>query len=209
MRTYDRIVQESLRLFNEQGERPVTTNHIAAHLGISPGNLYYHFRNKEEIVYQIFLMYRDYMRTHLQVPEHRLVEAEDLGRYLEAAFAARWQYRFLFYDLPGLLSRNAPLQRAYHEFVQQDMAVILGRQFAEFVGIGMIEMAPSDVPLLATNVWMVVKFWFAFQQTIHPDVPITESTGRGGVRQVLALLKPYITPAYRERFDAIVQRYQD
>ncbi|MGE8356801.1 MAG: TetR/AcrR family transcriptional regulator [Microvirgula sp.] len=57
IKTYDRIVSESLALFNEHGERTITTNHIAAHLGISPGNLYYHFRNKEEIVYQIFLQY--------------------------------------------------------------------------------------------------------------------------------------------------------
>ncbi len=47
--TKARIVEASLELFNQHGERAMTTNHIAAHLGISPGNLYYHSRNKEEI----------------------------------------------------------------------------------------------------------------------------------------------------------------
>ena len=36
--TYSRIVEASLMLFNEEGERNISTNHIAAHLGISPGN---------------------------------------------------------------------------------------------------------------------------------------------------------------------------
>ena len=55
--TYNRIVDASLVLFNEEGERNISTNHIAAHLSISPGNLYYHFRNKDEIIMQLFKRY--------------------------------------------------------------------------------------------------------------------------------------------------------
>ena len=55
--TYNRIIENSLILFNEQGERNISTNHIAAHLGISPGNLYYHFKNKDEIIVQLFKRY--------------------------------------------------------------------------------------------------------------------------------------------------------
>ncbi|MDP1775780.1 MAG: TetR/AcrR family transcriptional regulator, partial [Moraxellaceae bacterium] len=61
MKTRDRILLKSLALFNEQGERAVTTNHIAAELGISPGNLYYHFANKESIIFGLFLRYSDEM----------------------------------------------------------------------------------------------------------------------------------------------------
>ena len=57
VKTRDRIVAESLELFNAQGERNVTTNHIAAHLGMSPGNLYYHFRNKQAIIAELFAQY--------------------------------------------------------------------------------------------------------------------------------------------------------
>ena len=58
MKTRDRILQKSLQLFNEQGERSISTNHIAAALEISPGNLYYHFRNKESIIAELLLDYQ-------------------------------------------------------------------------------------------------------------------------------------------------------
>ncbi|WP_156498462.1 TetR/AcrR family transcriptional regulator, partial [Oleiphilus sp. HI0079] len=89
----------SLDLFNERGERNVSTNHIAAHLNMSPGNLYYHFRNKNEIIYQIFKNYELMVDTYLRVPEGRAIEIEDLLSYLDAVFNGLWAYRFLHRDL--------------------------------------------------------------------------------------------------------------
>src|SRR2546426_10276574 len=100
LKTYDRIIEASLALFNEQGERNITTNHIAAHLGISPGNLYYHFHNKEEIIHQIFGRYRLFIAQRLAMPSEHAFSAGDLANYLDAAFQAMWQFRFMFYDLP-------------------------------------------------------------------------------------------------------------
>ncbi|NON38996.1 TetR/AcrR family transcriptional regulator, partial [Klebsiella pneumoniae] len=54
MKTRDRILECALQLFNQQGERSVSTNHIAAHMEISPGNLYYHFPNKQAIIALLF-----------------------------------------------------------------------------------------------------------------------------------------------------------
>lgn len=58
-RTRGRILAESLKLFNEHGEAQVTTGMVAEALGMSPGNLYYHFRNKDEIVEQLFTRFEE------------------------------------------------------------------------------------------------------------------------------------------------------
>ncbi|MFD2448631.1 TetR/AcrR family transcriptional regulator [Vogesella fluminis] len=200
-------MQESLTLFNEHGERSITTNHIAAHLGISPGNLYYHFRNKEEIVYQIFLLYRGFITERLAVPQDRAMDITDLANYLDTAFEAMWRFRFMFYDLPGLMTRNPQLQRDYHQFVNTELTTILEGHFREFIRLGLLKMALEDIEAVSVNIWLVVKFWFAFEQTARPSEPINEASGHRGVRQVLALLKPYVSSEFLPAFQLLLARH--
>ncbi|MFC3627577.1 TetR/AcrR family transcriptional regulator [Vogesella amnigena] len=207
IKTYDRIVEQSLALFNEHGERNITTNHIASHLGISPGNLYYHFRNKEEIVYQIFLRYHRFITERLAVPQDRSMNVGDLVNYLDTAFEAMWRFRFMFYDLPGLMARNPQLQADYHQFVNSELQTILESHFREFIRLGLLKMELEDIAPVSVNIWLVVKFWFAFEQTARPKAPITEASGHRGVRQVLALLKPYVTPEFLPAFNALQHRH--
>ena len=115
LKTKDKILATSLRLFNERGERNVSTNHIAAELGISPGNLYYHFRNKHEIVYQLFLGYQGEVQGFMALPQGRAVTFQDKVRYLEAILNSMWDYRFLHRDLQHLLQDDEQLRLAYRQ----------------------------------------------------------------------------------------------
>ena len=87
MKTRDRILMASLQLFNERGERVVTTNHIAAELGISPGNLYYHFRNKSEIISELLEQYQHDILELLVIPEDRPLTVQDKVAYFQAVIA--------------------------------------------------------------------------------------------------------------------------
>src|SRR6476646_4292781 len=112
-RTRERILEAALAMFNAQGEPNVTTNHIADELEISPGNLYYHFRNKDDIVEQLFAAYETRMDQALVVPPDRLPNLEDVWLQLHLVFECMWQYRFLYRDLVDILSRNRKLKQRY------------------------------------------------------------------------------------------------
>ena len=71
IKTSERIVLNSLELFNQQGERSISTNHIAAHMEISPGNLYYHFPNKQAIIAVLFSEYESLVDSFLRPPQGR------------------------------------------------------------------------------------------------------------------------------------------
>jgi len=71
-RTRERIFETSLRLFNQFGEPNVTTTVISDEMNISPGNLYYHFRNKDEIIEEIFRAFEREIEDTLAAPEKRV-----------------------------------------------------------------------------------------------------------------------------------------
>ena len=49
-KTREKILDVSLQLFNEKKASNVSTVQISAAMKISPGNLYYYFANKEELI---------------------------------------------------------------------------------------------------------------------------------------------------------------
>ena len=117
--TRQRILDCSLAMFNAQGEPRVTTNHIADELEISPGNLYYHFRNKDDIIEQLFARYETRMDDALAPPDGRLPGLEDIWLQLHLVFECIWDYRFLYRDLVDILTRNRRLRMRFARILKR------------------------------------------------------------------------------------------
>ncbi|MFR0689351.1 TetR/AcrR family transcriptional regulator [Enterobacterales bacterium AE_CKDN230030158-1A_HGKHYDSX7] len=204
--TRDRIAQASLELFNAQGERSVTTNHIAAHLGISPGNLYYHYRNKQVIIAQLFAEYESHVDQFLHLPEGRALTVEDKTFYLEALLAAMWHYRFLHRDLEHLLDADPELAAAYRAFARRAMdnakAIYRG-----FVDAGILQMDEPQLEALTLNAWIILTSWVRYLCTTREVASdLSEALMRRGIYQVLALESGHIAEPFREAVAAVFDR---
>jgi AcrR family transcriptional regulator len=203
LKTRERIIQASLELFNAQGERNVTTNHIAAHLGISPGNLYYHFRNKQAIIAELFALYESQVDTFLRRPEGRALTVQDKTFYLEALLAAMWHYRFLHRDLEHLLDSDAALAERYRLFAQRCLAQAQ-EVYQGFVEAGILLMNPAQIEALTLNSWIIMTSWVRFLCTTrNKPGDLSQEMLRRGIYQVLTLEGGYITPQAREAVEAL------
>lgn len=206
-KTRDRIIEASLGLFNALGERNVTTNHIAAHLGISPGNLYYHFPNKQAIVAELFGQYESRVDQFLRLPPEREMQVQDKALYLEALLGAMWDYRFLHRDLEGLLDANPQLAQRYQAFagrcLRHARAIYQG-----FVDAGILLMDPAQVEDIALNAWIIITSWVRFLSTsgIRSD-RLSEALLCRGVYQVLVLEEGVVADAARVNYGELCRRF--
>lgn len=205
LKTRDRILQTSLLLFNEYGEPRITTNHIADEMDISPGNLYYHFRNKDEIIWLLFEEFEQRMDSTLQVPERRIPDMEDMWLYLHLVFENIWAYRFLYRDLDNILSRSKKLRNHFRRIIERKIstatAICQG-----LVEAGVMSATPEDISTLSRNIAVIATYWLNFENinsSIHND---SERLARG-VYQVLALVVPFLQEPARALFAEISREY--
>jgi len=206
-KTRDRIVQHSLELFNQQGERSVSTNHIAAHMEISPGNLYYHFANKQEIISELFDQYQALVDGFLRPPAGRLPTVEDKRYYLRAVLSAMWNYRFLHRDLEHLLDSDAELAERYRRFSQRCM-VQAQLIYKGFVEAGILDMNPTQIEVVTLNAWIILSSWGRFLSTTRENsARMSEEAIKRGVYQVLMLEWGYVTADYRAAVDSLFQEF--
>jgi AcrR family transcriptional regulator len=200
MKTRDKIIQASIALFNEQGERNVTTNHIAADLGISPGNLYYHFRNKEDIILSI---YEEYARSLLLEtmpevsPEVKPLDAIIL--YMDVVFHAMMKFRFFYSNLPVLLAKNPLLHDKYVE-VQSVISTRVSELLLSLKEADMMAFEEADLPDIVSILRLVNTFWLSFYQTQNSDKDINDAVFYQGVLKILVIIQPYITESAMNEF---------
>ena len=202
--TRQRILDASLMMFNAQGEPNVTTNHIADELEISPGNLYYHFRNKDDIIEQLFAVYEQRMDAALVAPSGRLPGLEDVWLQLHLVFECIWDYRFLYRDLVDILSRNRRLRMRFARILkradEQAHTVMRG-----LVQAGVMRASADEVDAASTNILVIATFWMNYASA-RGDKDERASI-RDGIVQVMMLISPFLRDAERVHLNTLTRAY--
>jgi AcrR family transcriptional regulator len=189
--TQRRILDAALRLFNERCTAAVSTNHIAAAAGLSPGNLYYHFAGKQEIIRAL----RDrYAAAHERLWDPGPGGQASLARLqanLARGMELAWQYRFFERELLALLRADPQLAASYQDVYQRRLGqwVWFGEQLAAD-GVLRPPPPPASIADLATAIWLIGASWLPFLE-ITGDPQDRQQVARGG-DLVLAVLGPYL-----------------
>ena len=190
-RTAERILEAALDLFNRHGEPNVSTSAIAAQLGISPGNLYYHYPAKEGLVNALSQRHAQDLQPLLDCAKtvRDMAAAQAL---LQTLFERLWDYRFLYRDTNDLLSRNRTLEALLRQ-VLDGTTHALHTMLESLRGAGVVAIEPVDIGPTATGMSLVLTCWFGFEfvrDPRHAQEDASQVLARGA-QQALHLLAPY------------------
>ena len=204
-RTRERILETALKLFNDFGEPNVTTTVIADEMEISPGNLYYHFHSKDEIVNALFADYEKEIEPLLTAPGSRPQGTEDIWLFLHLLFETIWKFRFFYRDINDLLTRNRLVETHFQRILEhkENTAISVCEGLA---ASGTLTATAGEIRALATNMSVVATFWLSFE---HARRPRGEPDIGRGVYQVMSLAAPYLQGEARRLLEKLSGEYVD
>ena len=209
-RTRERILDVSLALFNERGAPGVTTNHIADAAEISPGNLYYHFRHKEDIVMALYERYEATLSPRCSAAGSGEDGAvDDLWLLVHLAFEVIHDFRFIHRDLSELTA-TYPGLRPVSSAASTVASSSTSAYCQTLAAAGALEASPEEAHALAVNISLVTTYWLNLQALHHAgrrDIPTDDDTISRACFQVLSLITPYLRGPTRDEFRRVALRY--
>src|SRR3982751_6637169 len=210
-RTAERILEVTLDLFNRFGEPNVSTTLISAELNISPGNLYYHYPAKDELINSLFDRYERALAELLHAADN-VRNVEDAWLFFHMLFELIWQYRFLYRDLNDLLSKNRKLE-THFQTVLKDKARAVQSVLAGLARGGAVRIDDDEAAPVATAMVVVLTYWLSYEYVRDPRRALEPETAGAallrGAFHVLSLLVPYLEPAQKQHLLGLVGNYNN
>src|SRR3954469_7438757 len=208
-RTAERILEVSLDLFNRFGEPNVSTTLISAELNISPGNLYYHYPAKDELINTLFDRYEHALSELLDASDG-VRDVEDAWFFMHTLFELIWRYRFLYRDLNDLLSKNRRLETHFQWVLKNKTRAVKGL-LDGMSRAGAVTIDSREVEATATSMVVVLTYWLSFEYVRDPRNALEPANAQSallrGAHHVLHLLAPYLDEVQRQHLLQLAAPY--
>ena len=199
--TAERILEAGRRLFNAKGYAATSLNDIAKSVGISKGNLTYHFSTKRDLAKRLIADTRQIARDRRL--SLRLGDiADDYVEHLLFAMDMTWNNRFLLRDrmefAEELSGQDSELVADFEELLALIKRIDAAGMFRRD--------AVADLEILTRSIWIVSRYWMDHLREFEGHEEISWADQELGIRQHFAVLLPCLTAPARRRFESALDR---
>lgn len=205
MTTKQKIIASSIKLFNRDGLTNVRLQQIADDVGISVGNLAYHYYSKEAIIKEI-----DHQLSELIAPvidaNRSFPSLMDFDTQLAHYYHLLTNYSFYFLDILEIKRKYPKLYQKRKQYIHQIILQIENWfQLNTQNGILQSEPRTRHYKIIAHTIWMIITFYMT--QPIDHGQP--EDSERVFKEMVWSQVLPHFTETGRLEFDILIERLLD
>lgn len=163
MPTKQKIIDCAIRLFNESGFNNITMQRIAAEVGMSSGNLAYHFKNKDALMESIYKQLADELRK-VMAAFRVLPDFKNFNHQIAKFFQFQGKYQFFYLDTLEIVRAYPEIAREYQKYIVRQIENI--RAMLDYnVGTGNLIQQPDRAiyDRVALNIWLIATHWSIHQ----------------------------------------------
>ncbi|WP_339869998.1 TetR/AcrR family transcriptional regulator [uncultured Algoriphagus sp.] len=204
IKTKDKILLTAIKQYNEVGVQGVTSRHIAGEIGISHGNLDYHYKTKEDLLLAIHEKMREEMSGIYE--NQNTINSSIENFHLLLIQFEEFQYRYRFFNLDVLeITRSFPevskLIQSTLELRKSQTELLFERLIEEnFIASNYAEEAERIQHIIR----MVISFWLS-QREVLIAYNFTEKGEM--VKSIWAIINPYLTEKGKEEKEKVIAKY--
>lgn len=204
LKTKDKILLTAVALYNKSGVQGITSRHIAGEMGISHGNLDYHYRSKEELISAIYDKMRAEMSDYFIIRNANSSSIEHFHLLLGQLEEFQYKYRFINLDVMEI-TRAYPkisllLQKTSEHRKQQMNAL-----FQEFISDKyMVEIEADTYEKIQHIIRVIITFWLSQREVLATE----KFTEKGSmVKSIWAVICPYLTESGKEEQEKTITKH--
>ncbi len=201
-KTRERILDASLEMFNKKKASNVSTVQISAAMKISPGNLYYYYANKEDVIRCIWEERMASVLDELLDKTDEVKTAADLLDYLTETLEYTIQYRFFYTELSTLFINDEKLVEIYQDAVRKmrdkytELVIRMGEE-DKFIDNDDVTRILAVQSAVASAMHMINRYdVYTAREITHEDF-----IGFSWIR-IIAALEPIFTPEFKAEMEA-------
>jgi len=167
MKTREKILLQALDLFNQKGVDQVSVLEISQTMGISYGNLTYHFKKKDDLVQALYVQMQHELDAAINHLVQRIFEETYYLKLVNELLQVTWKYRFLYLSINSLMNQY-PFIREGEKSYSATRNKILNRGKKYLIDEGYLKPeSDSHYELLIRNLNMILYAWIVDAELFH------------------------------------------
>jgi len=190
--TKEKILSVSLELFNEEGLANVSQRRVTGQMKISPGNLTYHFKKKEDISEALYFQFIQSVQSEVSDFLHGDISIKSFHSMMVKWFELVYEYRFIFIDLSQLIRGNKKIAENYQIFLEIRESVFI-KIVDKLIGQKMMVKSKfeNEYNLLYKRMHLMSDYFLAHHSSFEQQ--LTEQLKVDHVKLLFSAMYPYLT----------------